>query len=126
MALSISTIHWGTRWAIKLLQSVAKRVVKCVRGSDTVSRQGGDEFVVLLSEVQRAEDAAVMARRILRSVARSHVIDERDLHITTSIGVSVYPDDGLDADTLDQECRYRDVSGEGKRPAELSIFQPLP
>jgi EAL domain-containing protein (putative c-di-GMP-specific phosphodiesterase class I) len=56
--------------------------------------------VVLLSEMQRAEDAEVMARRILRSVARSHVIDKRDLHMTTSIGVSVYPDDGLDADTL--------------------------
>jgi diguanylate cyclase (GGDEF)-like protein/PAS domain S-box-containing protein len=84
----------------KLLQSVAKRLVSCVRGSDTVSRQGGDEFVVLLSEVQQLEDAAVTARRMLQAVAEAHTIDGHDLHVTTSIGVSVYPDDGSDAETL--------------------------
>ena len=84
----------------KLLQSVAKRLVRCVRGSDTVSRQGGDEFVVLLSEVQQSEDAAITARRMLQAVAEAHSIDQHDLHVTTSIGVSVYPDDGLDAETL--------------------------
>ncbi|HTE54222.1 MAG TPA: EAL domain-containing protein [Kofleriaceae bacterium] len=84
----------------KLLQSTAGRLLDCVRGSDTVSRQGGDEFVVLLTEVERAEDATITARRLLRSVAKAHCIDEHNLHITTSIGVSVYPDDGVDAATL--------------------------
>jgi diguanylate cyclase (GGDEF)-like protein/PAS domain S-box-containing protein len=84
----------------KLLQSIAKRLVDCVRGSDTVSRQGGDEFVVLLSEMQQSNDAAVAARRILQAVAEAHSIDQHDLHVTTSIGVSVYPSDGLDAETL--------------------------
>jgi diguanylate cyclase (GGDEF)-like protein/PAS domain S-box-containing protein len=84
----------------KLLQSVAKRLVECVRTSDTVSRQGGDEFVVLLSEAEKWEDAAVTARRMLLSVALPHAIDNQELHITTSIGVSVFPDDGLDAETL--------------------------
>jgi diguanylate cyclase (GGDEF)-like protein/PAS domain S-box-containing protein len=84
----------------KLLQSIAKRLVDCVRGTDTVSRQGGDEFVVLLSEVGHSEDAAITARRLLQAVAEAHSIDQHDLHVTTSIGVSVYPDDGLDADTL--------------------------
>ncbi len=84
----------------KLLQSIAKRLVDCVRGSDTVSRQGGDEFVVLLSEVEQSEDAAITARRMLQAVAEAHSIDQHDLHVTTSIGVSVYPDDGLDAETL--------------------------
>jgi diguanylate cyclase (GGDEF)-like protein/PAS domain S-box-containing protein len=84
----------------RLLQSVAKRLVGCVRGADTVSRQGGDEFVVLLSEVEQAEDAAVTARRMLQTVAEAHSVDHHDLHVTTSIGVSVYPDDGLDAETL--------------------------
>jgi diguanylate cyclase (GGDEF)-like protein/PAS domain S-box-containing protein len=84
----------------KLLQSVAGRLADCIRASDTVSRQGGDEFVVLLSEVAQPEDAAISARRILQAVARPHSIDQHDLHITTSIGVSVFPDDGLDADTL--------------------------
>jgi diguanylate cyclase (GGDEF)-like protein/PAS domain S-box-containing protein len=84
----------------KLLQSIAKRLVECVRGSDTVSRQGGDEFVVLLSEVAHAEDAAISALRMLEAVAQAHSIDGHDLHVTTSIGVSVYPDDGQDAETL--------------------------
>jgi diguanylate cyclase (GGDEF)-like protein/PAS domain S-box-containing protein len=84
----------------KLLQSIAKRLVDCVRGSDTVSRQGGDEFVVLLSEMEHPEDAAITARRMLQSVAEPHSIDHHDLHVTTSIGVSVFPDDGLDAETL--------------------------
>jgi diguanylate cyclase (GGDEF)-like protein/PAS domain S-box-containing protein len=84
----------------KLLQSVARRLVDCVRTSDTVSRQGGDEFVVLLSDAERWQDAAVTARRILRSVAEVHAFDRYDLHITTSIGISIYPDDGLDAETL--------------------------
>jgi len=71
-----------------------------VRFSDTVSRQGGDEFVVLLSEMEHSEDAAITARRMLHVVAEAHSIDQHDLHVTASIGVSVYPDDGLDAETL--------------------------
>jgi diguanylate cyclase (GGDEF)-like protein/PAS domain S-box-containing protein len=84
----------------KLLQSIATRLVDCVRASDTVSRQGGDEFVVLLSEVELSEDAAITARRMLHAVSRPHSVDQHDLHVTTSIGVSVYPEDGLDAETL--------------------------
>ena len=84
----------------KLLQSIAKRLINCVRVSDTVSRQGGDEFLVLLTEVERSEDAAMKTRKMLHSVAEVHSIDHHDLYITASIGVSVYPDDGLDAETL--------------------------
>ena len=84
----------------KLLQSVAKRLAESVRGSDTVSRQGGDEFVVLLSEIDQAEDVAIAARRLLHAVTEAHPIDLHDLHVTASIGLSVYPDDGLDAETL--------------------------
>ncbi len=84
----------------KLLQSVASRLVDCVRVSDTVSRQGGDEFVVLLSEVELAEDAAATARRMLDAVSEMHRIDGHELHVTTSVGIAIYPDDGLDAETL--------------------------
>jgi diguanylate cyclase (GGDEF)-like protein/PAS domain S-box-containing protein len=84
----------------KLLQSIAKRLVDCVRASDTVSRQGGDEFVVLLSEVAHAPDTALTARRMLQTVAEPHRVDQHELHVTTSIGLSVYPDDGMDAETL--------------------------
>src|ERR1700685_1943624 len=84
----------------KLLQSVGKRLVDCVRGSDTVSRQGGDEFVVLLSEAEDSEDASVTAKKMLRAVAEAHFIDQHDLHITCSVGGKLYPDDGLNAETL--------------------------
>ena len=84
----------------KLLQSVARRLVKCVRSADTVSRQGGDEFVVMLSEMERSEDAAISARRMLDAIAETHSIHEQDLHVTASIGISVFPDDGTTAETL--------------------------
>jgi diguanylate cyclase (GGDEF)-like protein/PAS domain S-box-containing protein len=90
----------GHSFGDKLLQSIAKRLVACVRGSDTVSRQGGDEFVVLLADAEQWDDAAATARRILRTVAETHPIDRHDLHITTSIGISVFPDDGRDPETL--------------------------
>ncbi len=84
----------------KLLQSVAKRLVHCVRNVDTVSRLGGDEFVVLMSEMEHSEDAAVTARRMLQAVGECHSIDQHDLHVTTSVGVSLYPEDGEDGETL--------------------------
>jgi diguanylate cyclase (GGDEF)-like protein/PAS domain S-box-containing protein len=84
----------------KLLQSVARRLVACVRGSDTVSRQGGDEFVVLLSEIEHAEDAARSAEKMLLALAAPHRVAERELQITGSIGISIYPDDGRDAEAL--------------------------
>jgi diguanylate cyclase (GGDEF)-like protein/PAS domain S-box-containing protein len=84
----------------KLLRSIAQRLLESVRGTDTVSRRGGDEFVILLTELQQPEYAAITAVRLLQVVAEPHFIDQHDLHITASIGVSVYPDDGLDAETL--------------------------
>jgi diguanylate cyclase (GGDEF)-like protein/PAS domain S-box-containing protein len=84
----------------KLLCSIAARLLACGRATDTISRQGGDEFVVLLSEVEEPEDAAIAARRILAAIAEVHIIDQRELHVTASIGVSVYPADGADAETL--------------------------
>jgi diguanylate cyclase (GGDEF)-like protein/PAS domain S-box-containing protein len=84
----------------QLLLSVSKRLLASVRGSDTVSRQGGDEFVILLSEIAQPEDAATSARKILLSLSAPHSIDGQDLHIHGSIGISVYPQDGEDAETL--------------------------
>ena len=84
----------------RLLQSVAQRLTACVRRSDTVSRQGGDEFVVLLTEDNFAEDAALTAEKILTAMAQPHVLDGQQLLVTTSIGISTYPADGLNAETL--------------------------
>lgn len=84
----------------KLLQSVAKRLKECVRNPDTVSRQGGDEFTAMIQDLEHPEDAAIAAARMLDAVANAHSIDGRGLHVTASIGVSIFPDDGQDAETL--------------------------
>jgi diguanylate cyclase (GGDEF)-like protein/PAS domain S-box-containing protein len=84
----------------RLLQAVARRLLGCVRGSDTVSRHGGDEFVVLLSQVRRARDAAVSAEKILLALGTPHRIEQHVLHLTASMGIATYPEDGADAETL--------------------------
>jgi diguanylate cyclase (GGDEF)-like protein/PAS domain S-box-containing protein len=84
----------------QLLQSVAHRLRGCVRTSDTVSRQGGDEFVVLLSEVRHAQDATTCAEKILEALGEPHHVGPHDIHVTASIGIVVYPDDGTAANTL--------------------------
>jgi diguanylate cyclase (GGDEF)-like protein len=83
----------------QLLQEVAGRLRGCVRESDTVARLGGDEFVVLLPEVGR-DDAALVAREILAVVARPFALLGQELRVTVSIGISSYPEDGLDEQTL--------------------------
>jgi diguanylate cyclase (GGDEF)-like protein/PAS domain S-box-containing protein len=84
----------------ELLQSVSRRLLASVRASDTVSRLGGDEFVVLLSEITHPEDAATSAKKILLSLSAPHSIGGQGLYIEGSIGISVYPADGEDAETL--------------------------
>jgi diguanylate cyclase (GGDEF)-like protein/PAS domain S-box-containing protein len=84
----------------ELLQSVSRRLLASVRGSDTVSRLGGDEFVILLSEITQAVDAATSAKKILLALSAPHSIGGQDVHILGSIGISVYPEDGRDAETL--------------------------
>ena len=84
----------------KLLQSVAACLSGCVRKSDTVSREGGDEFVVLLSEVAHAVDAAICAAKIISELKTEHRIGEHCLRVTASIGLSTYPTDGEDSETL--------------------------
>jgi diguanylate cyclase (GGDEF)-like protein/PAS domain S-box-containing protein len=88
----------------QLLRAVALRITPCVRSSDTVSRQGGDEFIVLLSEIAHAEDAALIADKIRLAVLEPYTIASHLLHLTASIGVSVYPEDGADAESLIQRA----------------------
>ena len=84
----------------EFLKSVAKRLLNCVRSPDTVSRQGGDEFVLLLQDLREPGDAAATARRVLQAVSEVHLPDHPELRVTASIGISVFPDDGLDVETL--------------------------
>ena len=84
----------------QLLQSVARRLFTCVRSSDTVSRMSGDEFVILLWEERQAQDAGVVADKILTAIRQPHSIDMHVVQITASVGIVTFPDDGADAETL--------------------------
>jgi diguanylate cyclase (GGDEF)-like protein/PAS domain S-box-containing protein len=108
----------------KLLQSVAERLIGCVRISDTVSRQGGDEFVVLLTDLVHAEEVVITANRLLAAVALPHMIASRELHITTSIGVSVYPNDGPDAETLIKNSDTAMYHAKEKGHQNFQFFEP--
>ncbi len=90
----------GHAFGDKLLCEVAKQVRGCIRESDTLARLGGDEFVVVLSNIRGAQDAAKVAAKIIRELSRPIVIDGHEVFVTTSIGISLFPNDGLDKNTL--------------------------
>ncbi len=88
----------------QLLLLVAERLALCVRATDTVCRQGGDEFVILLAEIEQPQDASHVAEKVLAALAEPLFIGEHELHVTLSIGISVYPDDGTSMDAVMQNA----------------------
>ena len=91
---------FGQRAGDVIFQEVAQRIAQSVREEDTAARIGGDEFIVLLPEITRTEDAVVVARKVLEAVAQPFSSGGRRVDLTTSIGVAVYPDDGQDSEIL--------------------------
>jgi diguanylate cyclase (GGDEF)-like protein/PAS domain S-box-containing protein len=91
---------YGHHVGDQLLRRIAERTRGCVREIDTVCRLGGDEFVLVLPELHEAADAAGVARKLLSVLSEPYPIDERELTITPTVGISIYPRDGNDADTL--------------------------
>ena len=104
-----------------LLRNVSTRLKEAVRWTDgvnrntslsntmkeTIARLGGDEFVVLLNSIDRIEDAAVAADRICKALSNSFTIEETEVRVTTTIGISVYPSDG---ESVDQLLKHADVA----------------
>jgi len=84
----------------QLLQAVAERILRVVRASDTVSRPGGDEFILLLPEIVGADETARVAAKLLEVLAQPYRIEGHELVVTASIGISIFPDDGADMQTL--------------------------
>jgi len=83
-----------------LLKAVAERIRRCVREGDTVARFGGDEFTLMIPKIDEVEDAAKIAQKILETLKIPFSINERELFVTTSVGISIYPNDGTDPETL--------------------------
>ncbi len=84
----------------RLLQVVAGRLAACTRGSDTIARIGGDEFVVLLGDLGEPGDARHVAQKVLDALSDPVMVDAHELKVTPSIGICVYPHDGRDVETL--------------------------
>ncbi len=84
----------------ELLQSVAARVLRCMRESDTVARLGGDEFTILVTNLVDTHHATRIAQNLLAAVRQPFILGGRELFVTTSIGISLFPDDGADAESL--------------------------
>ncbi|MBS4096905.1 MAG: EAL domain-containing protein [Sulfuricella sp.] len=99
-----------------LLKEVARRLLDCLRNEDIVARIGGDEFVVALVDIAKREHASIVAKKILASLAQPLEVQGHELRITASIGISIYPDDGDDAETLIRNAdvaMYRAKQGDG-------------
>jgi diguanylate cyclase (GGDEF)-like protein/PAS domain S-box-containing protein len=124
----------------KLLQAVGERLMSLLRKSDTVARMGGDEFMLVLPETARVEDAARIASKVLQVVRMPFALDGHEIHITTSIGIAMYPDDGEDVDSLMRDAdiamyrakakgrdNYQRYSGKGRKrwTRERAVQQPF-
>jgi diguanylate cyclase len=106
----------------ELLKAAADRLKSVVRGYDTVARLGGDEFILLLTEIDDISGAAEIAERIVELFQRPFELQQRELYVTTSIGVAVYPDHGSDIDTL---LKYADIAmylAKGNGRCNYAIF----
>ncbi|MEO8034007.1 MAG: EAL domain-containing protein, partial [Acidobacteriota bacterium] len=90
----------GHNFGDQLLQAVAERLESCVRLSDTVARLGGDEFTLLIPDLHESEDAVPIAQKLLDAIRQPIHIEGREFLISTSVGISLYPEDGTDAETL--------------------------
>jgi diguanylate cyclase (GGDEF)-like protein/PAS domain S-box-containing protein len=113
----------------RLLQAIGARLVNCVRAEDTVARMGGDEFTMLLSDCADRRGAMLVAQKVLEAVRHPVTIDEHELFVTTSIGVAVFPDEGLDAESLLKNAdramyRAKEVGRDNYQFASSALPQP--
>jgi diguanylate cyclase (GGDEF)-like protein len=106
----------GHEYGDAVLRSIGATLVRTVRGSDTVARIGGDEFVIILESIGQSADAGAVAAKILRSIAEPFTIKRRKVQVTVSIGVAIFPDNGRDAELLLRAADYAMymAKGEGK------------
>lgn len=104
-----------------LIYSVAQRLQCSLRSRDIVTRLGGDEFLLMLQDLNSAQDAAVLARKILKELSRVFILDNLELYVTASIGISIYPGDGNDVATLikNADTSMYSVKAQGRNNFQL-------
>lgn len=107
-----------------LLKEVAKRLQYCVRGSDTASRMGGDEFVVLLLTIEEEQDAMMVAEKIRHEINQPFELAGHSLHISSSIGVAIYPEHGSDEDQLLKNADTAMYHSKKSGRNSVELYQP--
>jgi diguanylate cyclase len=108
-----------------MLKEVAIRLSKLLRKADTLARLGGDEFVLVLNEIAGPRDAESVASKVLASLANPVVLSGIDVQITASIGISVFPDDGVDADALLQNADAAMYHAKKNGRSAFQFFAPV-
>ena len=109
----------------KLLREVGVRLTETVRASDTVSRQGGDEFVIMVNDMDSADAACAVARKVLRSLSEPFLVEDgHELRVTPSIGIAVFPDDGQDIDALLKNADMAMYAAKEAGRATYQFFTP--
>jgi diguanylate cyclase (GGDEF)-like protein len=110
----------------RLLRVVGERLTKMLRKEDTVARIGGDEFMLLLPEISRADDVILVAERILALFTEPVDVDGHELHVTTSIGFALYPENGEDGDSLIKNADIALYVAKDRGRNRYEGFLPLP
>ena len=108
----------------ELLQEVARRLSALLRREDTLARLGGDEFVLVVDQISSPQDAEVVARKVLAEVALPTKLQGLDVHVSPSVGISVCPDDGADAETLLQHADAAMYDAKKKGRNTFQFFAP--
>lgn len=114
--------RYGHQVGDELLQQVAQRLVGCTRDADTVGRFGGDEFMVLIPEVNSEQDVASLARKLKQCLMGPHMIGEHEVVLTATVGAAIYPDDSAEQEGL---IRCADVAMYSAKAGNvpLRVFQ---
>ena len=108
----------------ELLRQVATRLKECVRIEDTIARQGGDEFIVLLDSLEDSRGASVVAQKILNGLRAPFKLAGTEQHVSGSVGIALYPDDGRDAQTLMKSADTAMFHGKSQGKNTYQYFTP--
>ncbi|WP_052494229.1 EAL domain-containing protein [Nitrosospira sp. NpAV] len=108
----------------RLLVQVAQRLQRCVRSGDTVARLGGDEFAFILSSLAHAEDATLVAEKVITALSLPFELEGQEIYISASLGISIYPGDGTDADGLLRNADTAMFQAKEQGPAIYQFYLP--
>jgi diguanylate cyclase (GGDEF)-like protein/PAS domain S-box-containing protein len=115
---------FGHKKGDQLLQIITKRILSCVRKSDTVARLGGDEFAIILEGIPEKQDITPITQKIISSIAEPFTFQDAEVFITGSIGISIFPDDGKNADTLLQNADHAMYIAKSSGKNTFQFFSP--